>query len=138
MSEQNKQLVRRFYEEVENQHKLEVVDELFSTDFRDTHNSASPFPVSGIDGVKKLAAGLQAALDLSIHIEDLIAEGDRVVARISCGITNKTPFLGAVPTGRRFTVAGVEIFRVANGKLAEREVFIDMMPVMLELGIVKK
>jgi predicted ester cyclase len=138
MSEHNKQLVRRFYEEVENGHNLAVVDELFAPEFRDVYNSASPFAVAGIEGVKKLAVGLHEALDLSIRIEDLIAEGDRVVARIACGITNKTPFLGHPPTGRRFTVQGVEIFRVVAGKLLEREVFIDMMPVMLELGIVKK
>ena len=138
MSERNKQLVRRFYEEVENGHRLEVVDELFAPDFRDTYNTASPFPVAGIDGVKKLAVGLHEALDISIEIRDLIAEGDHVVARIACGITNKMPFLGKAPSGRRFTVQGVEIFRVANGKLAEREVFIDMMPMMLELGIVAK
>ena len=75
MSEQNKQLVRRFYEEVENGHKLEVVDELFAPEFRDTYNTASPFPVAGIDGVKKLAVGLHEALDIAIDIRDLIAEG---------------------------------------------------------------
>ena len=138
MSEQNKQLVRRFYEEVENKGKLDVVDELFSPDFRDVYNTASPFPVKGIDGVKKLANALHEHLDLSIQIEELVADGDRVVAQISCGITHKNPFMGAAPTGRKFTARGVEIFRVVDGKLAERWVYIDMMPMMKELGVVPK
>jgi predicted ester cyclase len=136
MSDQNKRLVRRFYEEVENQGKLELVDELFAADFRDVYNTASPFPVQGTDGVKKLAAALHEHLDLSIVIEDLVAEGDKVVARIACGITHKNPFFGAAPTGRKFVAQGVEMFRVVNGKLAERWVFIDMMPMMKELGVV--
>jgi len=138
MSEQNKRLVRRFYEEVENQGKLDVVDELFAADFRDVYNTASPFPVKGIDGVKKLAGALHEHLDLSIQIEDLISDGDRVVARIACGITHKNVFMGASPTGRKFVAKGVEIFRVVGGKLAERWVYIDMMPMMKELGVVPK
>ncbi|MSQ71249.1 MAG: ester cyclase [Betaproteobacteria bacterium] len=138
MSEQNKSLVRRFYDEVENQGKLEVVDELFAADFRDVYNTASPFPVKGIEGVKKLAVGLHEHLDLTIEIEDLVAEGDTVVARIACGITHKNPFMGAAPTGRKFVARGVEIFRVVGGKLAERWVYIDMMPMMKELGVVPK
>lgn len=138
MFEQNKRLVRRFYEEVENHGRLEVVDELFAADFRDVYNTASPFPVQGIDGVKKLAAGLHEHLDLSIEIEELVAEGDRVVAQISCGITHKNPFMGAAPTGRKFVARGVEIFRAVGGKLVERWVYIDMMPMMKELGVVPK
>lgn len=133
-SEQNKTLVRRFYEEVENQGKLDVADELFAADFRDVYNTAAPFPVVGVEGIKKLAAALHDALGLTVEIEDLIAEGDRVVARISCGMTPKIPFLGAAPTGRKCVTKGVEIFRVVGGKLAERWIYIDMVPVMKDLG----
>jgi predicted ester cyclase len=138
MSEQNKTLVRRFYEEVENGGKLEVADELFAADFRDVYNTASPFPVVGIDGIKKLAVGLHEAFDLAIEIEDLVAEGDRVVARISCNMTHKVPFMGVSPTGKKYVSKGVEIFRVVGGKLAERWVYIDLMPVMKDLGVLPK
>lgn len=138
MSEHNKNLVRRFYEEFENQHKLEVADELVSPDFRDVYNTASPFPVAGIDGVKKLATALHENLNITIRVEDLVAEGDRVVARISSSVTNKVPFMGVPPTGRQFVSHGVEIFRVVDGKLAERWVFIDQLPMMRELGVIPK
>lgn len=138
MSEHNKNLVRRFYEEVENQHKLDVTEELFAPDFRDVYNTVSPFPVVGIEGIKKLAAALHEHLDLKVGIEDLVAEGDRVVARIACNVTNKNAFMGAAPTGRTFVSHGVEIFRVVGGKLAERWVFIDQLPMMRELGVIPK
>jgi predicted SnoaL-like aldol condensation-catalyzing enzyme len=138
MSEHNKSLVRRFYEEVENQGKLDVVDQLFAADFRDVYNTASPFPVVGIEGVKKLAVGLHEALNLHIEIEDLTAEGDRVVAQISCDVTHKNPFMGKAPTGKQHVMKGVEIFRVVGGKLAERWVFIDMVPFMKDLGVLPK
>jgi predicted ester cyclase len=134
-AEHNKQLVRRFYDEVENQGRLEVTEELFTADFRDVYNSSSPFPVVGIDGVKKLATALKEHLGLHITIEDLIAEGDRVVARISSTSTPKVPVMGVDTGGRSFSGQGVEIFRVAGGKLAERWVFIDRVPLMKELGV---
>lgn len=137
-SEANKNLVRRFYEEVENQQKLDLVDELVAADFRDVYNSAAPFPVVGTDGVKKLAAALHENLNLHITIEDLVAEGDRVVARISSTSTHKIPIMGVPPTGRQLSNQGVEIFRVIGGKLAERWVFIDRVPMMKELGILPK
>lgn len=135
MSEYNKTLVRRFYEEVENQGNLALVDELFDADFRDTYNTAAPFPIVGSEAVKRLAGALKELFDFHCEIEDLIAEGDRVVARISGTITHKHDFMGVPPTGRQFPTNGVEIFRVANGKLAERWVFIDQLPTIRELGL---
>ena len=137
MSEQNKTLVRRFYDEVENQQKLNVAEELFSADFKDVYNTAAPFPVVGIDGIKKLAVGLHEMMDLHITIEDLVAEGDRVVARITCDATHKAPFMGAAPTGKKMKTQGVEMFRVVGGKLAERWVFIDMIPMLKDTGVLK-
>ena len=134
MSEFNKQLVRRLYEEVENQLKLDVADEIIAPEFRDTINSAAPFPVVGIEGIKKLAQ----ALPTHGHALDgrgLGRRGDRVVARISGHITHKIPLFGAAPTGKSSETNGVEIWRVANGKLAERWVFIDMVATMKELGV---
>ena len=98
-------------------------------------NTSSAFHVKGIDGVKKLVVGLHEQFDISAQIEDLVAEGDRVVARIACSITHKKNFMGVAPTGRKFVVKGVEIFRVVNGKLAERWIYMDMAPMMKELGV---
>jgi steroid delta-isomerase-like uncharacterized protein len=136
VSDQNKTLVRRFYEEVENQGNLALVDELFATDFADVYNTAAPFPVRGREGIKQLATALRNMMDLHITIEDLVAEGDKVVARFSSRSTHKHEFMGVAPTGKQFTGAGVEIFRIANGKIIERWVFVDMVPMMRALGVI--
>lgn len=135
MSEQNKQLVRRFYEEVENQGKLEVVDELFDPAFRDVYNTGRAVPVEGLEGVKRLATSLRESMDMHLTIEDLIAEGDKVVARLTSRSTHKTEIMGVAPTGKQIEAQLVEIFRVANGKLVERWVFVDRLPMLRALGI---
>jgi predicted ester cyclase len=135
MATDYKSMVRRFYEEVENRQKLDVADELIHPEFRDVHNSASPFPVEGIEGVKKLATGLHHALDLQIEILELIAEGDRVTAHINCHVKHQSEFMGKAPTDEQFEMQGVEIFRGKDGKLAERWVFIDQIPMMRALGV---
>ena len=138
MAVDSKALVRRFYEEMENEGHLEVADEICDPGFRDVHNSGAPTPVEGIEGVKRLAQMLRERLNIHITIEDLIAEGDRVVARISSRTTHSGDFMGKPAAGKSFTNQGVEIFRVANGKLIERWVFIDQLPVMRELGVIPK
>jgi len=122
MSEQNKELVRRFYEEVENEGNLDLVDELVDPNFRDVYNFASPFPVRGVDGIKQLVTALRSRDNFHLTIEELIAEGDKVVARLSSSRTVQTP------TGEQVKTQLVEILRIANGKLLERWVIIDMGP----------
>ncbi len=136
MSEYNKTLVRRFYQEVENEGNLDLIDELFDPNFRDVYNTVAPFPIVGAEAVKKLAAALKSMMDIHLEIADLVAEDDLVVARLSGHITQKFDFMGVPPTNRQFPINGVEIFRVANGKLSERWVFIDQLPMMQELGVV--
>ena len=122
MSEANKAIVRRFYEEVENQGKVELIDELVATDFHDAYNMVAPFPVVGSDGIKKLVAALRSSGNFHLNVEDLIAEGDKVVCRMS---SNRT---ATAPTGEDVKLQLVEILRIANGKIAERWVIIDRGP----------
>jgi predicted ester cyclase len=136
MAHDYKDMVRRLYEEVENGQNLDVVEELIHPDFRDVHNSVSPFPVSGVEGVKKLAVGLHAAMDLRVEILDLIQEGDMVVAHLKFHSAHQSDFMGKPPTGQRFESQGVEVFRGKDGKLAERWVYIDQLPIMRALGVV--
>jgi predicted ester cyclase len=131
-----KALVRRFYEEMENEGRLEVADEICDPSFHDVHNSSARGPVQDIAGLKRLAKALHDETGIRITVEDLVEEGDLIVARISSRTTLKGDFMGVPAAGRSFSSQGVEIFRVANGKLAERWVFIDQLPIMRELGII--
>src|SRR5207237_4604389 len=87
-----KSLVRRFYEELENEGRYEVADEVCDQAFRDVHNSSARGAVEGVDGVKRLAKVLHDEIGIRITIEDLIEEGDKVVARISSHTTYKGDF----------------------------------------------
>ncbi len=137
MATDYKTLVRRLYEEVENDQKLEVVQELIHPDFRDVHNSGPPVPVVGVEGVKALATRLHETRELRVEILDLIQEGDMVAAHLRFHTVHKTDFMGVPPTGQQFESQGVEIFRGKDGKLAERWVYIDQLSTMRTLGVLK-
>lgn len=117
MLESNKALVRRYYEEVFNQRRLETFDDLADAAF-----------VSNISGNRSinlsiykqaLAASLTAIPDLKVNIEDQIAEGDKVVTRWTAHGTPITNFAGIAPSGKAITVTAIHIHRVHNGKLIE-------------------
>ena len=136
MSEGNKNVVRRLFEEVWNKGNLQVTDELFTPNY--THHDASTLDVGrGPESEKKRATLYRAAFpDFRLTIEDLIADGETVMARWSCRGTHKGDLSGIAPTGKQFTISGVSIARFANGKMAEGWVNWDALGLMQQLGVV--
>ena len=136
MSEGNKNAVRRLFEEVWNKGNLQVTDELFTPNY--THHDASTPDVGrGPESEKKRATLYRAAFpDFRLTIEDLIAEGETVMARWSCRGTHTGDLSGIAPTGKQFTISGVSIARFANGKMAEGWVNWDALGLMQQLGVV--
>lgn len=115
--EENKALVRRAAQSYA-AGDTSNVDELYAPDFVD-HN-AQPGTPPGREGIKAgIAAFHQAFPDLTYTLEDLIAEGDRVVDRGIVTGTHLGPLFGMPPTGKRIRVEAIDIFRIANGKIAE-------------------
>jgi steroid delta-isomerase-like uncharacterized protein len=124
-TEANKALVRRMFEEIYNQGRYEIADELFAENYV-SHNGLG-MTVMGPGGIKQVAAMQRAAFpDQHSSIEDLIAEGDKVVVRGVDRLTHQGKFLGYPPTGKTFDITWIDIFRVENGKLAEAWLEIDM------------
>jgi predicted ester cyclase len=113
----NKALVRRYYEEVLSQGQLQVFDDLADSSF------VSYLPDGkgiGLDIYKQTIAGTLAAItDLSVAIEDQIAEDDKVVTRWKATGTPQVEFAGIKPNGKPITVTAIHIHRVQNGKLVE-------------------
>jgi len=135
MSEANKALVRRFYEEAFMKGNLDVIDEISEPNFID-HNPA-PGQEPGIQGIKKSLVEYRTAFpDLQITVEDMIAEGDKVVARITATGTHKGVFAGIPATGKRASISVIDIVRVANGKAVERWGIEDNMGLMQQLGVI--
>ena len=134
MSEENKALARRYVEEAINKGNLAVIDELTAADYVEH----SPFPgqAPGIEGEKQLISMLRAAFpDLHSTIEDLIAEGDKVVLRATARGTHKGEFMGIPPTGKQVTVTEIHIIRFVGGKGVEHWGEVDMMGMMQQLGV---
>jgi steroid delta-isomerase-like uncharacterized protein len=91
---------------------------------------------SGPAGVKRLAAMAHASFpDLHFTIEDMVAEGDKVVYRYSLRGTHQNDFMGIAATGRQVNVTGIHIYRVDDGKLQEEWENWDMLGLMRQLGV---
>jgi predicted ester cyclase len=130
----NKRLVRRLFDEVYNQGRFEAADDLIADQYV-SHNKLA-VEVLGPDGIKATARAQRIAFpDQTSVIEDLIAEGDKVVVRgRDTGTHSGGPFIGIAASGRRFEVTWIDIFRVADGKLAEAWLEIDSADFRRQLG----
>ena len=137
-TEENKNVVRRLYEtinEAVSTGKLELLDAIIAPNVED-HNPA-PGQGSGIDGVRQ-AFGMShdAFPDMHITVEDMIAEGDLVVARVTARGTNTGEFAGIPATGKQFAQTGIDILRVAKGKVVERWGAFDDLGLLQQLGAI--
>jgi predicted ester cyclase len=121
--ETNKGLVRRLVQEVLNNRRLEVIDELYD-------------PRLAPAARRWIEPFLASFTDVHMRIDDLIAEGDMVMGRFSCSGTHTGTWLGHLPTGRRFTdVAEVYIFRIAGGRIVRAWGLEDTLSRMRQLGL---
>jgi steroid delta-isomerase-like uncharacterized protein len=134
-AENNKALVRRYVEEVLNRKNLAVVDELFAPTFVDLDSSMPE--ANGPAGIRRLAAMVHASFpDVHFTIEDMIAEGDKVVYRYSVSGTHKKDFMGIAATGRQISFTGIHIYRLGDGKLLEEWENWDALQLMRQLGVI--
>ena len=136
MAEQeNKALVRRYYEEVFNERRVDLIDQLAIEDYLE-HD---PFPGQG-DGRADLRARVELILaamkPLRFEIQDLVAEGDRVVVRwVQQGVQSGN-FMGIPPTGSEYTMAGIDVHRLRDGRMAEHWHVVDLFALLQQLGAI--
>jgi steroid delta-isomerase-like uncharacterized protein len=136
MSELNKNVVRRLFEEVWNKGNLPLADQLFAPNYAH-HDSSTPDVGRGPESEKKRATLYRTAFpDMRLTIEDIIAEGEIVMARWSCRGTHRGDLSGIAATGKQFNISGVSIARFAGGKMAEGWVNWDALGLMQQLGVV--
>jgi steroid delta-isomerase-like uncharacterized protein len=136
MSEQNKTAVRRLFDELWNKGNLQVADELIAPTY--THHDAStPDAGRGPESEKNRVKLYRTAFpDLRLTVEDLIADGETVVARWSCRGAHNGDLNGIAPTGKQFVLSGVSIVRFASGKMVEGWINWDALGLMQQLGVV--
>jgi len=118
--EKNKQIVVRYVDEIQNGHKIDAIENIFAEDFIDHTASGDGLFLGGIEGLKKgYATFLRAFPDLHAIVDDLIAEGDKVVAYKTLTGTHSDTFLGIPTTGNRVEFKIISIYSIKNDKIAE-------------------
>jgi steroid delta-isomerase-like uncharacterized protein len=132
-TEENKAIVRRFFEEGPSKGNLTDADKLLSPDFI-LH---VPLPVSpGITGIHEVIITCRAAFEhLNVTVEDMIAKGDNVAARFTANGIHKGDFMGLPATGKPITMTGIEIFRIKDGRIVELWGEANLLGLMQQLGI---
>ncbi|KKK82902.1 hypothetical protein LCGC14_2798740 [marine sediment metagenome] len=131
----SKTIARRFVEEGWNNRNLDAIDELVHEDYID-HDPGNPYRDEGREGLKKLISMYQDAFaDSEWTIDDLFAEGDRVVMRWTARGTHRGELMGIPASGRQVTVTGINIDRTADGKIVEAWANWDMVGLLQQLGI---
>ncbi|MDX1416965.1 MAG: ester cyclase [Candidatus Promineifilaceae bacterium] len=131
---ENKETARQLIEEVFNGRNIDRVDELIAADFVE-HEELPPGVPAGREGTKAAAAMLHSAFpDFKAMIEDVVAEDDKVVLRMTWSGSQQNEFMGLPPSGKSFSVNVIDIFRVAGSQIVEHWGTIDMMGMMQQLG----
>lgn len=134
MSEQNKALVQRFYEEVFNKKNIAAIDELCDPNIVD--HSAMPGQAPGRQGLKDaFSLYVNAFPDIRVNVEEIIAERDLVATRFTGEGTHRGELFGTAPTGKKIKFNGIDIIRVKNGKAVEAWHQGDDMVGLMQLGI---
>ena len=134
-AEENKAVVRRFFEELLSTDNLALAGEILSPDFR-FYFAGSPNPMD-LKRYKDFLAARRAAFpDRRFAVEDMIAEGDKVSARFTMRGTHNGELRGIAPSGREVTMSGIDIIRLKEGKMVEDRVEVDQLGMMQQLGVI--
>ena len=133
--EENKAVVRRFFEELLSTDNFSVADEILTSDFR-FYFAGSPDPMD-LQSYKEFLVMRRAAFpDRHFTVEEMVAEGDKVSARFTMRGTHEGEMRGIAPTGKSVTMTGIDIIRLREGKMVEDRVEVDQLGMMQQLGVI--
>ena len=128
----NKALAQRFHEDIFVAGDLAVADEILAPDFV-WHSEVGPGP----EGVKQFATSVRAAFpDLRLTAEQVVAEGDRVAILWTLSGTHQAEFFGVPGTGRAVSISGIDVYRIADGRIAELWTVGDDLGLLMQLGAI--
>src|SRR5688500_2445671 len=135
MSEQYKTAARNFIEKGLNQKDLSAFDTYFSSELID--HALPPGLPTGLEGRKMFGSALLAAFpDLHVHLEDMVADGEKLVTRYTVHGTHNGELMGIPPTGKQISIGGIAIDRFEDGQSVEHWEIIDQLSMMQQLGVI--
>ena len=133
LEEMNKEIVKRYWEGKWNERRPEILDELQT---QDVVYHGTSMEMNGIEEYKRVYSSFLSAFhDTQVTFEDLIAEGDKVMSRITFSAVHKGELEGIPPTGKTLTICLFTIFRLVDGKIVEEWEIIDELGMMMQLGM---
>ena len=129
---ENKRTIRRLYEEVVNEGRLELLDEIALAD----HHEHNPLPgqSDGAEGLKQRVSMVRGAFDPRFTIEHLLEDGDKVAIMWTNRGTHLAEWFGIPATGKTFAINGIDIFRLEGGRLAEHWDVVDVFGMLSQIG----
>jgi steroid delta-isomerase-like uncharacterized protein len=136
MAQENSILIRRWFEEVWNNGRMEAIDEMASPDVIG-HGQAQHATDIGLREFKPFVQALRSAFpDMKVTIDYVIEQGDKVVARWTSTMTHRGEFLGIAPTGKKATITGTTTQRISGGKIVEGWDNWDQLGLLVQIGAV--
>ena len=131
--DQNKNLIRRYYADLWNRWDDAAVDEIIAPGIK--FRGSLGVTVSGRDGFRGYVARVRAAFpDFHNQIDELLAEGDTVAARLTYSATHQGKLYGAAPSGKRVEYVGTAFFRISQGQITRGLVYGDTLGLMRQIG----
>jgi predicted ester cyclase len=129
----NAAVVTRMFEEIINQGKVDLVDELFDPDF----STQTPQGTFDRDGFKQYVLGWRAGFpDIVCHVDDIIENGDHVAWSIRAVGTHSAEFMGIPATGKQVDFDSLNIAEFRNGRGYRHKVVMDTLKMVTQLGVV--
>jgi steroid delta-isomerase-like uncharacterized protein len=136
MAQENSILIRRWFEEVWNNGRMEAIDEMASPDVIG-HGQAQHATDIGLREFKPFVQALRSAFpDMQVTIDYIIEQGDKVVARWTSTMTHRGEFLGIAPTGKKATITGTTTQKISGGKIVEGWDNWDQLGLLVQIGAV--
>jgi steroid delta-isomerase-like uncharacterized protein len=134
-AEENKAVLRRWIEAY-NERDLETEANLLAPDYV-AHVPAAPGPLEGLEAWRQFSGSFAEAFpDIRLTIQDIVAEGETVAARVAFRGTHSGEFQGIPPTGKEVAFTSIEVNRVRDGKVEEHWVELDLLGLMQQLGAI--
>ena len=134
--DENKLLVRRYYEEVVNTGNVDELAAFISPEYVEVHNNIRHS--IGLEGAKEHVLGIRETYpDLHLTVEQQIAEGEWVVTRVTVRGTQEGPWLGMKPTGKKLEFIAVNIDRIVDGRIVEHGGAANLLEPLLDSGAIR-
>lgn len=136
MSEQNKNTIRRFWDQVFNGRQLDAIDSMFTDDY--VYHGPAGQEIRGAEGLKQLLGMyFNAFPDVQVQVEDVLADGDKVMSRVIGRGTHEGEIMGIPPTGKKIEMTVLCINRFVGDRVAEDWELVDLFAMMQQLGVIQ-